>query len=236
MHEDPTEPEILALAKPHPLSTIFWYLTTRIFWLIGKVFFRMQVRGLERLPKKGPFILTPNHQSYLDAPALMGILPWRVFSRQFSVGTSEIFGTGIARKIAYTLNLVPVDPDANLVPAMKAGAFGLRNNKVLILFPEGERSIDGSPKKFKKGAAILSANLDVPIVPVALAGFHEAWPRGKGFQQFRKLKVVFGEPIYPGKKPDDDTVYESLTTELRNRVVKMWEEVQQGQAEPEMAG
>ncbi|HET9695669.1 MAG TPA: AMP-binding protein, partial [Terriglobales bacterium] len=94
--EDPTEQEILALAKPHPFSTVFWYLTTRGFWLIGKVFFRMQVRGLDRLPKNGPFILSPNHQSYLDAPALMGVLPWRVFKRQFSVGTSEIFGAGIA--------------------------------------------------------------------------------------------------------------------------------------------
>lgn len=233
--DDPTEPEIVAIAKPHPFSTLYWYFVTRVFWLIGKLFFRMQVRGKERLPKKGPFILSPNHQSYLDAPALMGILPWRVFKRQFSVGTSEIFGTGIARKIAYTLNLVPVDPDANLVPAMKAGAFGLRKDKVLILFPEGERSIDGTPKKFKKGAAILSANLNVPIVPVALAGFHESWPRGKSFQGFKKLKVVFGEPMYPGEKPQDEAVYESLTTELRNRVVKMWEEVQQGQAEPEMA-
>jgi len=121
------------------------------------------------------------------------------------------------------------------VPAMKAGAFGLRKDKVLILFPEGERSIDGSPKKFKKGAAILSANLNVPIVPVAVAGFYESWPRGKGFQKFHKAKVVFGEPIYPGEKPQDETVYDSLTTELRNRVVKMWEEVQQGRAEPEMA-
>jgi len=233
--DDPTEPEILALEKRHPFSTLFWYFTTRGFWLIGKVFFRMQVRGVERLPRKGPFIISPNHQSYLDAPALMGILPWRIFKRQFSVGTSEIFGTGIARKIAYTLNLVPVDPDANLVPAMKAGAFGLRKNRVLILFPEGERSIDGSPKKFKKGAAILSANLDVPIVPVAIAGFYESWPRGKGFQKFHMAKVVFGEPIYPGEKPQDETVYDSLTTELRDRVVKMWEEVQQRQAEPEMA-
>jgi long-chain acyl-CoA synthetase len=232
--EDPTEPEILAIAKSHPFATLFWYLTTRVFWLIGKVFFRMQVSGIKRLPK-GPFILSPNHQSYLDAPALMGILPWRVFRRQFSVGTSEIFGAGIARKIAYTLNLVPVDPDANLVPAMKAGSFGLRNGKVLILFPEGERSIDGAPKKFKKGAAILSANLNVPIVPAALSGFHEAWPRGKGFQKFTKLKVVIGEPIYPGAKPEDEAVYESLTTELRNRVLKMWQEAQQGQAEPATA-
>jgi long-chain acyl-CoA synthetase len=236
LSEDPAEPEILALAKPRPLSTLFWYLTTRMFWLIGKVFFRLQVRGLDRLPRKGPFILSPNHQSYLDAPALMGILPWRVFKRQFSVGTSEIFGAGIARKIAYTLNLVPVDPDANLVPAMKAGAFGLRHDKVLILFPEGERSIDGTPKKFKKGAAILSANLNVPIVPVALAGFHEAWPRGKSFRKFEKLKVVFGEPIYPGAKPEDEAAYESLTSELRDRVLKMWKEMQQPATEPEMAG
>jgi long-chain acyl-CoA synthetase len=237
--EEPTEPEIRALAKPHRLATIVWYGITRGFWLIGKFFFRMQVRGLERLPKKGPFILSPNHQSYLDAPALMGALPWRVFRRQFSVGTSEIFGAGIARKIAYTLNLVPVDPDANLFPAMKAGAFGLRHDKVLILFPEGERSIDGEPKKFKKGAAILSANLDVPIVPVALAGFYESWPRGKGFQKFARLKVVFGEPIYPsenraGEKPKDEAVYDSLTTELRNRVVKMWEEARQRQPQPEL--
>jgi long-chain acyl-CoA synthetase len=234
--EDPVEPEILALSKPHPISTIVWYLISRGFLLIGRVFFRMQVVGRERLPKNGPFILSPNHQSYLDAPALLGVLPWRVFKRQFSVGTSEIFGAGIARKIAYTLNLVPVDPDANLVPAMKAGSFGLRHDKVLILFPEGERSIDGSPKKFKKGAAILSANLNVPIVPIALSGFHEAWPRGKGFQGFTKLKMVFGEPIYPGEKPEDEAFYESLTTELRDRVVKMWEEVQQGRPVAEMAG
>ena len=234
--EEPTEPEIQALARPHPIATITWFLITRVFWLIGKLFFRMQVRGLERLPKSGAFILSPNHQSYLDAPALMGSLPWRIFKRQFSVGTSEIFGAGIARKIAYTLNLVPVDPDANLVPAMKAGSFGLRHNKVLILFPEGERSIDGSPKKFKKGAAILSANLDVPIVPVALSGFYEAWPRSKGFQKFAKLRIGFGEPIYPGERPKDEGVYDSLTTELRDRVVKMWEEAQQKQPQPEMAG
>jgi hypothetical protein len=46
---------------------------------------------------------------------------------------------------------------------------------------------------------------------------------------------VIGEPIYPGAKPEDEAVYESLTTELRNRVLKMWQEAQQGQAEPATA-
>jgi len=59
------------------------------------------------------------------------------------------------RRVARSLNVVVVDPDANLVPAMRAGAFGLRHGLVLILYPEGERSIDGTPRIFKKGAAIL---------------------------------------------------------------------------------
>jgi long-chain acyl-CoA synthetase len=229
--EEPAEPEIRALARPHTVAMLFWYVVTHLVRLAAAPAFRLQVRGRERLPRNAAFIISANHQSYLDAPVLMGLLPWRVFKRQFSVGTSEIFGTGIARKIAYTLNLVPVDPDANLVPAMKAGAFGLRNNKVLILFPEGERSIDGTPKKFKKGAAILSSNLNVPIIPVALSGFYEAWPRGKGFQKFAELKVDFGEPIYPREQPESEAAYDSLTAELRDRVFKMWEELQTGRAQ-----
>ena len=55
----------------------------------------------------------------------------------------------------------------------------------LILYPEGERSIDGTPKIFKKGAAILSIHLQVPIVPVAIEGFYEAWPRNQTFQGIR---------------------------------------------------
>ena len=63
------------------------------------------------------------------------------------------------RKLARLLRVVVVDPDANLVPAMRAGAFGLRHGRVLILYPEGERSIDGSPKTFKKGAAEQDQNV-----------------------------------------------------------------------------
>ena len=83
------------------------------------------------------------------------------------------------RWLARAMNIVPVDPDANLVNAMRAGAAGLRLKKVLLLFPEGERSIDGELKKFRKGAAILSAHTGAPIVPVAIDGLFELWPRGR---------------------------------------------------------
>jgi long-chain acyl-CoA synthetase len=151
-------------------------------------------------------------------------LPSDLFPRLFAVGTSEIFGEGFMRRLARSLNVVVVDPDANLVSAMRAGAFGLRNGKVLILYPEGERSIDGTPRIFKKGAAILSIHLQVPIVPIAIEGFYDAWPRNKPFQGFKPLRIVFGDPIVPPAESEaSEDAYAKLTAVMKSRVVTMWE-------------
>jgi long-chain acyl-CoA synthetase len=151
------------------------------------------------------------------------------------VGTSDIFGSGFMRRLARWLRVIVVDPDVNLVPAMRAGAFGLQHGRILILYPEGERSIDGTPRTFKKGVAILSIHLQVPIVPVAIEGFHDAWPRGKRFQKFVPLKLQFGDPIYPPPESEAaEAAYAKLTAELKSRVVEMWKELQ-GQPQQEMA-
>jgi 1-acyl-sn-glycerol-3-phosphate acyltransferase len=147
-----------------------------------------------------------------------------LFDRVFAVGTSEIFGKGFMLRLARSLRIVVVDPDANLIPAMRAGAFGLRQGRPLILYPEGERSIDGTPKIFKKGAAILSIHMQVPIMPVAIEDFYEAWPRNKPFQRFTPLKIVFGDPIFPPPESEaSEAAYEQLTRDLKARVVEMWE-------------
>ena len=130
------------------------------------------------------------------------------------------------RTLARWLRVVVVDPDANLIPAMRAGAFGLRRGGVLVLYPEGERSIDGEPKTFKKGAAILSIHLQVPIVPVAIEGFQKVWPRGKPFQGFTPLQISIGDPIYPPSEANaSETAYEELTSELKKRIVGMREKL-----------
>ncbi len=224
LEAETTDPEVLSVARRHPLAEHWWYLFGRFVHVLARDLYHLKVSGLEKLPKKGPFIISPNHQSFLDPPVLVSTLPYRVLRDAFYVGTSEIFGTGLLRRLARTLKLIPVDPDANLVPAMRAGAFGLRQGKILILYPEGERSIDGTPKTFKKGAAILATHLNVPIVPVAMEGFYEAWPRGQGFKvKGSHFKIAFGDPIYPpaqGENPD--STYEQLTAELKRRVVEMW--------------
>ncbi|HEV2467864.1 MAG TPA: AMP-binding protein [Candidatus Sulfotelmatobacter sp.] len=226
LSETPDDPDVLALAHPNKLNDTFWYVVSRIFQMIARDRFDLQVSGLEKLPASGAYIISSNHQSFLDPLILAGVVPQDVFMRAFAVGTSEIFGEGFMRRLARSIKVIVVDPDANLVPAMRAGAFGLRNGGVLILYPEGERSIDGTPKIFKKGAAILSIHLQVPIVPVAIDGFYEAWPRNKGFQKFAPLKMKIGDPILPPPESQaSEAAYEKLTAELKETVVGMWDEI-----------
>jgi long-chain acyl-CoA synthetase len=230
--EEPDPVDVIPLVRPQPVSAAFWYMVSRLIQVIALDRFALHVRGIEKLPKSGPYIISSNHQSYLDPLILASVLPPEVFDRVFAVGTSEIFGKGFMLRLARSLRVVVVDPDANLIPAMRAGAFGLRQGRPLILYPEGERSIDGTPKIFKKGAAILSIHMQVPIVPVAIDGFHEAWPRDKSFQGFPPLKMMFGRPIIPPPESEaSEAAYEKLTAELKARVVEMWAE--QRRTDPE---
>jgi long-chain acyl-CoA synthetase len=225
--EEPTDPEVLALAHSQPANETFWYLISRMLQLVSRDLFHLRVNGLENLPSKGPFILSSNHQSYIDPVILCSVLPEAILRNTFAVGTSEIFGQGFMRRLARRLRVIVVDPDANLVPAMRAGAFGLRHGKVLILYPEGERSIDGTPRIFKKGAAILSIHMQVPIVPIAIDGFYEAWPRGKAFfQKLAPLKIEFGSPLLPPPESGaSEAAYDKLTSELKARVSETWEKL-----------
>jgi long-chain acyl-CoA synthetase len=233
---EPDDPQVLAALNRKPLLTFAWFVAGRILALITRLFFNLQVSGKEKLPKKGPFILSPNHQSFLDGPVVASQIPWRLFSNMFYVGTSEIFGHGALNYLGRTFRLVPVDPDSNLVNAMRAGAYGLKKGQNLVLYPEGERSVDGTPKKFKKGAAILAAHLKVPIYPVALEGFYDSWPRSKRFPRLSRLRVRFGDPILPpDAMTNPEETYKQITEELRSRVVEMWEQMRAKAAKTEAA-
>ena len=193
--------------------------------MIRAALFRVELTGLENLPRSGPYIICPNHQSYLDPFMLCPMLPFRYFKNLFFVGAVEYFETPLTKWFARIANLVPVDPDSNLVPAMQAGAFGLAHGKALVLFPEGERSIDGTVKKFKKGSAILAQHMRVPIVPVAIKGVYDLWPRGRSFNwrllrpwSRHKVSIVIGQPMTFAESAD----YNDTALALRERVKAMW--------------
>ncbi len=220
------DPEVLEIAQHNLFFEIFFFSLGRLIYLFSLDRFNFKVRGLENLPARGPYLICSNHQSFIDPLLLAATLPWNVFRNTFAVGTSEIFGRGFMRRLARWLRVVVLDPDANLVPAMRAGAYGLRQGRVLILYPEGERTNTGGLTVFRKGAAILSIHEQAPIVPVAIEGFYEAWPRHQKFPQFTDLKLVFGKPILPPPVTvASEAEYTKLTDTLKTTVAGMWEEL-----------
>jgi long-chain acyl-CoA synthetase len=207
--QDPGDGIAEALEQSRPLVALLFFIPLRVAGWIARLLLRARVTGLEHLPKTGPYIICPNHQSYLDGFFVLTALPFRVFRRLFFVGASEYYETPVMRRFARATNIIPVDPNVNLMRAMQAGATGLRLNRILVLFPEGERSIDGELKPFRKGAPVLSAQLSVPIVPVAIDGLFQLWPRGRSFQwrallpwHATPLGLTFGAPITMSKGDD----------------------------------
>jgi len=222
-----------------PLLFVLLHAALRLLRLVV----RIEASGRQHLPASGPLIVSPNHQSYIDVFIVVGLLPYRLFRQLFYVGASEYFQGPLLEQLARMLHVVPVDPDAALVPAMQASAAGLRQGKVLMLFPEGERSIDGTVRTFKKGAAILAHHLDVPVVPVALDGLFAIWPRSRpiNWRVLRpwnrpRVAVRFGAPLAPeapaiaggsgvpaGRLPQ--AAYAATTARVRAAVAEMWSEI-----------
>jgi 1-acyl-sn-glycerol-3-phosphate acyltransferase len=224
LNEPVTDPDVLVVTGHARMSEVFFFGLGKLLYLIARERFDLKTSGLENLPEKGPYLLCSNHQSYLDAIVLAAALPWRVFRDTFAVGTSDIFGQGFMRRLARWVRVVVLDPDANLVPAMRAGAYGLKQGHILILYPEGERTNDGAPRVFRKGAAILAIHTQAPIVPIAIEGFYEAWPRHEKYPKAAKLRMVFGKPIQPPPADEaNEAGYEKLTAELKTRVVELWD-------------
>ena len=119
---------------------------------------------------------------------------------------------------------VVVDPDANLLPAMRAGAFGLRNGRVLVLYPEGERSIDGALRRSsRKARPFFPFSSRYRLCRSQLKASMTPGQEIKTYQNFAPLKIRFGDPIQPPPEEEaSEAAYEKLTAELKSRVVGMW--------------
>src|ERR1017187_3828003 len=84
--EEPDASDVLPLVRRQPISAAFWYVVSRLIQVIALDRFHLHVRGLEKLPRSGPYIISSNHQSYLDPLILAGVLPPEVFDKVFAVG------------------------------------------------------------------------------------------------------------------------------------------------------
>ena len=221
------DPFAAELAEPKRLRAMTMFAVMKVVYAVSRATVGLRATGRMHLPRRGPYLICPNHQSYVDPFLLVAALPFRAFRSLFFVGAAEFFETPSMRWLARMLNVVPIDPDAKLVNAMQIGAQGLRQGMVLVLFPEGERSIDGEVRTFRKGAAILSHHLGAPIVPVAIDGAWSIWPRGHALNwrallpwRRTRVRVRFGPPLECARSD-----YVAETARLRHAVQAMWTEI-----------
>ena len=224
--------EAKTLRRQKPVITLFAYLILRLIYLAARFFFRMEVKGTEVLETlKTPYLICPNHQSYLDPFLVCSAYPRSVLRNIFHVGAAMYFTKGPLAQLARSINVIPIDPDAQLLSAMRAGAAGLRSGGILNIYPEGQRSFDGQLQEFKKGAAILATELRLPIVPVALDGTYRIWPRKSWRLHLAQVKISFGEPIDAKKvaadETDDEVVYEKVTAAVKERIQRMLDEMRE---------
>jgi len=184
-----------------------------------RLFLPLSYSGVEKLPR-GPFVFCPNHQSLLDGPLLISTLPKHIIHRIFILGFPDYWQGRVMSFFGKLSRIVEIDASANLISAMQLAAVGLRKGKVLLIFPEGTRTIDGKLAPFKKGAAILALEMGVPLVPVGLNGAFEMWPRGGKFKR-HPVSVTFGEPLYPEAFVGAEDPYAAMTEAVKNAVEKL---------------
>ena len=154
----------------------------------------VEMAGLERLDPKTPSVFMSNHESFLDGPLLLMVIPGaaRVILKK-SVLRIPVLGMAM-RHAGY----VPVDrrgaEGGKRSIARAAGLMRERGYSFLI-FPEGTRSRDGRLGPFRRGGFFLALAAGAPVVPVTVRGTFELMPKGQPFARKGKVEVVFHEPV-----------------------------------------
>ncbi len=164
---------------------------------VMRCFFRLRVEGRSKLPEP-PFLLCPNHVSYLDPFAVGAALPHRQLRHAYWAGwTGVLFNSRLRRFFSRAAQVIPVDPDRAAALSVALGALVLSRGRTLVWFPEGGLSPDGSLQIFLPGVGAVLEQRPVPVVPAYIGGSDEAFPLDKRYPRLRRITVCFGDPIDP---------------------------------------
>ncbi|MDA0253368.1 MAG: lysophospholipid acyltransferase family protein [Planctomycetota bacterium] len=158
---------------------------------LGVSLFGFRVRFAEPVPKRGGLLVLSSHQSHLD-PLLLGLASPRRLS---SLARSSLFHFGPFGAVISALDAVPIDRDASMVAAMRAVIARLKKGRAVTVFPEGARTGTGQLGTFMPGFGLIAKRAGVPIMPVAIVGAYECWPRTRRFPRPGRIRLEFGRLI-----------------------------------------
>lgn len=160
--------------------------------ILSCILFRLEKEGIQNFPEEGPVILASNHISFLDPI----IIPTASRRRMHFMAKAELFEVSILGWLIRKFNAFPVKRAVLDRTAIKHSLEVLKSGDVLLLFPEGARSLTGDIHEAKPGVGFIVYHSRSPVVPVLVAGTNKALPVGAWMIRPKKVKVIFGEPLY----------------------------------------
>lgn len=150
--------------------------------------------GVRRVPRRGPLLVVANHQSYLDSVVVGCAIYPRVATHLARAG---LFKNKAFAGLISTFGAVPIKEDEGDLGAIRTVIARLEMGDAVIVYPEGSRTPDGEIKAFKRGVALIARRTKCHVLPIAIDGGFEVWPRWrKGPRPWsRGIRVMVGEPI-----------------------------------------
>ncbi|MBD3309421.1 hypothetical protein GF339_23690 [candidate division KSB3 bacterium] len=170
-----------------------YYLPARPYgFALFRLYFRLNVSGLDHVPDTGPVLLVPNHTSFLDPPLLSSILPRVIYFLMLHTHYYHpMFHWLFSR-----LPCIPMKRAGASMTAMKYCLQALHHDQVLCIFPEGGISRHHKARGARHGAALLAARTQAPLVPVGIHGASEALPLHRRVPRPKPIQINIGHPIH----------------------------------------
>lgn len=190
---------------------IMYRVVKMLLWLPFRLF-RHDVRGRERLPTGGGYILAANHLGWLDTI----LLPINLKAQLAFAAKAELYEyPGLRQLLRLTGTISVTRKDATLSQSRKfrqEAESAMKQGRVLAIFPEGTRSRRGHLLPFEPGVGVIATQTKRPVVPVGISYSKGAlWPPARP-----GVRIVIGEQL-------DSSSYRAkdLTTELRRRIAEL---------------
>jgi 1-acyl-sn-glycerol-3-phosphate acyltransferase len=171
------------------IYVVLWVLSRTL----GVAMFGFRARFREKVPRRGGLLVLSTHQSHLD-PLLLGLACDRSLS---SLARSSLYDFGPFGAVIAALGAIPIDRDAPSVTSMKTVIAALKRGVAVMVFPEGTRTKTGRLAPLKPGFIAIARRSGVPILPVAIVGAWECWPRASLLPRPGRIRLEFGEVLHP---------------------------------------
>jgi len=198
-------------SKAHPAFYHLWRKALRLWFRLAH---RPTFIYPERIPKDGPCLIVANHQSFYDPPLIGCPVHWRLIT---FLSRASLYDSKLAGRIIKKLNTVPIRDGEGDIRAIRDILERLKMGEAVLIFPEGSRTYDGAMEPFRDGAALIIRRAKCPVIPVAVEGAFDAWPRTEGKPTLgARMMVMYGKPIDSAELKAGD-----INAELERRIDDM---------------